>query len=62
MDIHSLTNASDYKLALARLESLIASEAGTVEGEELDSLATLIDDYEAIHFPIDTPNTSAGAT
>ncbi len=44
---------SDYKAALKRIESLFdAAELGTPEGDELERLAALIEEYEEKHFPI----------
>lgn len=44
---------SDYKAALKRIESLFdAAEPGTPEGEELERLAALVEEYEEKHFPI----------
>ncbi|MEI6142550.1 MAG: XRE family transcriptional regulator [Mariniphaga sp.] len=47
---------SDYKLALQRLEVIFDAEPGTDEGDELDLLSLLIDNYEKIHYPIDLPD------
>ncbi|MGR5118130.1 hypothetical protein ACPV5S_01335 [Vibrio astriarenae] len=44
---------SDYKTALKRIESLFdAAEPGTPEGEELERLAAMVEEYEEKHFPI----------
>lgn len=44
---------SDYKAALKRIESLFdAAEPGTPEGDELERLAALVEEYEEKHFPI----------
>ncbi|WP_217536901.1 hypothetical protein [Vibrio metschnikovii] len=44
---------SDYKAALKRIESLFdAAERGTPEGDELERLAALVEEYEEKHFPI----------
>ncbi len=44
---------SDYNAALKRIESLFdAAEPGTPEGDELERLAALVDEYEEKHFPI----------
>ncbi|CAK4068593.1 hypothetical protein [Vibrio sp. 16] len=44
---------SDYKTALKRTESLFdAAEPGTPEGEELERLAAMVEEYEEKHFPI----------
>jgi len=44
---------SDYKAALKRIESLFdAAEPDTTEGDELERLAALVEEYEEKHFPI----------
>lgn len=44
---------SDYKAALKQIESLFdAAEPGTPEGEELERLAAMVEEYEEKHFPI----------
>lgn len=44
---------SDYNAALKRIESLFdAAEPGTPEGDELERLAALVEEYEEKHFPI----------
>jgi HTH-type transcriptional regulator / antitoxin HigA len=46
----------EYKQALVRLEQIFDSGPGTPEGDELDLLSLLIDNYEKIHYPIDLPD------
>ena len=54
---HKVIKTEDkYKLALKRLEVIFDAEPGTVEGEELDLLSLLIDNYEKIHYPIHLPD------
>lgn len=44
---------SDYKAALKQIESLLdAAEPGTPEGDELERLAALVEEYEEKYFPI----------
>jgi HTH-type transcriptional regulator / antitoxin HigA len=47
---------ADYEAAVAELESLWGARAGTLEGDRLDILATLIDAYENEHYPMDPPD------
>src|SRR5262252_1033721 len=49
------TNA-DYERALKEVERLWGAKAGTPTGDRLDVLATLIDAYEAEHYPLDPPD------
>jgi HTH-type transcriptional regulator/antitoxin HigA len=46
----------DYKLALARLASIFDARPGTPEGDELEVLGILIENYEEEHFPIGFPD------
>ena len=46
----------NYTAALAEVERLWGAKLGTPAGDRLDVLATLIDAYEAEHFPIDPPD------
>ncbi len=41
---------------MGRLEEIFDSEPEMPEGEELELLSLLIDNYENTHFPIDLPN------
>jgi HTH-type transcriptional regulator / antitoxin HigA len=41
---------------LAQVERLWGAKAGTPDGDRLDVLATLIDAYEAEHYPMDPPD------
>ncbi len=47
---------ADYKAALARADEIFDAKSGTPEGEELESLVTLIEHYEDTAFPIDKPD------
>ena len=46
----------EYDLAMKRLENIFDATPGTTEGDELELLALLIDNYEKEHFPIDLPD------
>lgn len=41
---------------MAEVERLWGAKSGAPEGDRLDVLATLIDAYEALHFPMDPPD------
>lgn len=43
---------ADYDTALKRVEEIWNAEAGTPEGEELDKLVDMIEEYEAVHYTI----------
>ena len=58
MDIQPIHTTKDYKAALREISRLMADDpvSGTAEGDRLDILATLVQAYEARHFPIDAPD------
>jgi HTH-type transcriptional regulator/antitoxin HigA len=54
--IHPIRTEADYEAALSRVESLMDAQFGTPEGDHLDVLVTLIEAYEARHWPIPAPD------
>lgn len=56
MKITPIRTNEDYSEALARLESIFDAKPGSPEGDELEILGILIDNYEKAHFPIDKPD------
>ena len=58
MDIRPIRTESDYKAALKEVSRLMESDPdiGIPNGDRLDVLATLVQAYEAKHFPIDLPD------
>ena len=56
MDIRPIKTNADYRVALNDIENLMMAEPDTVEGEKLDILVTLVEAYEAKHFPMDLPD------
>ncbi|SAI22785.1 Predicted transcription regulator containing HTH domain [Bordetella ansorpii] len=58
MEIRPLHTEADYKAALKTISSLMESDpdSGTPEGDRLDVLTTLVQAYEARHYPIDLPD------
>ena len=47
---------SEHAVALREIDGLMAAQAGTLEGDRLDLLVTLVDVYEASRWPIDNPD------
>ena len=47
---------ADYRAALKEIESLMMAGPDTPEGEKLDVMVTLIEAYEAKHFPMEPPS------
>jgi HTH-type transcriptional regulator / antitoxin HigA len=56
MEIKPLKTKKDYNLAMARLENIFDSKAGTPEGDELEILGILIEKYESANYPIEFPD------
>lgn len=55
-DLKPIRSEQDYEEALAEVEALWGAGTGTPKGDRLDVLATLIDAYEAQHYPMDPPD------
>jgi HTH-type transcriptional regulator / antitoxin HigA len=55
-EIRPIRSKRDHEAALKEVERLWGAKVGTPEGDRLDVLATLIDAYEAKHYPIDPPD------
>jgi len=55
MDIKPIRNTADYEAALQEVDKLMDAQPGTPDGDRLEVLVTLIEAYEARHFPIPAP-------
>jgi len=53
LNIKPIRTAEDHRAALKEIEMLMTSEMNTPEGDRLDVLATLVEAYEAKHFPME---------
>jgi HTH-type transcriptional regulator / antitoxin HigA len=56
MNIKPVRTKRDYSEALKAVEGLMSAKTGTPEGDMLDVLVTLIQAYEAKHFPMLPPD------
>jgi len=56
MKIKPIRNEADYQKAIERLEVIFDAKKGTDEGDELEILAIVIDNYENENFPIGMPD------
>jgi HTH-type transcriptional regulator/antitoxin HigA len=56
MDIKPIKTDADYRAALKEIENLMSAAPDTPEGEKLDVLVTLVEAYEARHYPLDLPD------
>ena len=54
--IKPIKTESEYQNALNRLKEIFDAKPGTREGDELEILSILINNYENEHFPIDSPD------
>lgn len=56
MQLKPIRTKSDYRAALAAIETLFAAAPGTPECDQLDILTTLVEAYERRHHPIAAPD------
>jgi HTH-type transcriptional regulator/antitoxin HigA len=58
MNIRPIRTKKDYKTALRELSAYFDNEPepGSDEGDRFEILATLVEAYEARHFPIEAPD------
>ena len=56
MMIKPIKTESDHAAALREIERLWGADEGTVAGDRLEVLTTLVEAYEQAHFPIDAPD------
>ena len=56
MKLKPIKTESDYNQALKRLEQIFDAKPETKEGDELEILAILIENYESEFFAIDLPD------
>jgi len=56
MNLKPIKTKKDYQQALERLEVIFDAKKETKDGDELEILGILIDQYENEHFPIGLPD------
>jgi HTH-type transcriptional regulator/antitoxin HigA len=56
MDVRPIKTKSDYRRALKEIEGLMNAKPGTPKGDRLDVLVTLVEAWEAKHYPVDLPD------
>ena len=54
--VRPIRSEEDYEAALAEIDKLMDAVPGTRDGDRLDVLVTLVEAYEARHWPIDAPD------
>ncbi len=55
-ELRPIRSEADHEAALEEAERLWGASSGTPDGDRLDVLATLIEAYEAKHYPMDPPD------
>ena len=56
MEIKPIKTKRDYEAAMKEIEGLMGAKRKSPEGDKLDLLVTLVEAYEARHFPLDLPD------
>ena len=56
MNVAPIKTTRDYRRALKEIEGLMQARRRTPEGDRLDVLVTLVEAWEAKHYPIDLPD------
>jgi HTH-type transcriptional regulator/antitoxin HigA len=56
VNIKPIKTDADYRAALHEIEGLMMSEPSSPQGERLDVMTTLVEAYEARHFPLELPD------
>jgi HTH-type transcriptional regulator/antitoxin HigA len=56
MNVTPIKSQRDYRRALREIEGLMRARRNTPEGDRLDVLVTLIEAWEAKHYPLDLPD------
>lgn len=56
MNIKPIKSEKDYTEAMKRLDVIFDAKKGSAEGDELEILGILVDQYENEHFPIALPD------
>ena len=53
MEIKPIRTEDDYEVMLARIYAIFDAEPGTEDGDELDVLFLIVEEYERKHYPIE---------
>lgn len=56
MEIKPVKTEEDYRAALKEIEKLMNAQPGTPDGDRLDVLVTLVEAFEARHYPMELPD------
>jgi len=56
MEIAVMKTQRDYRRVLKEIEGLMNAKRNTPQGDRLDVLVTLVETWEAKHYPLDLPD------
>ena len=56
MEIKPIKTEADYDSTLERIYAIFEAKPDTDEGDELDILTLLVENYERIHYPMEKPD------
>ncbi|MDA0368948.1 MAG: transcriptional regulator [Proteobacteria bacterium] len=56
MNVAPIKTKRDYQRTLKEIERVMTAVRGTPEGDRLDVLVTLVEAWEAKHYPMDLPD------
>ena len=56
MNVRLIKTKADHEVALAHIDAIFDARPGTAEGDELELLLHLVEEYEADQYPITMPN------
>jgi HTH-type transcriptional regulator / antitoxin HigA len=56
MNVRLIKTKADHEAALKRIDEIFDACPGTVEGEELELLLHLVEEFEAVQYPIAMPD------
>lgn len=56
MNIKPIKNEADYDAALTEIEGLMGAAPDTPKSDRLEILVTLVEAYEATHWPLEAPD------
>lgn len=58
MQVKPIKSEADYDASLLRIEGLMGTAPGSPASDELEALVTLVEAYEAAHWPIAAPDSN----
>ena len=62
MDMKPIKTEEDYNAALKEIDRLMGSPPDSPDGDDLEVLVTLVEAYEAAHWPIEAPDPVSAIT